>query len=136
MTPTYLYDEGTKEELKFNSITEAAKYLGVPYQRLLVAVKKGMKCHGYIVSIMSKKRVEMKYDLPREELDIPHYATIDGKEFVAVKCTDKTNCTKCDIFKLDPPWSMMQSPLCYEHNCGNRKIVDICARYKCIWKRK
>ena len=138
MTPTYLYDEKTDKELHFDSLTEAAKFLGVPYQRLHLAVRTGMKCHGYSVSIMSKKRkkVEMVYDVPRQELDIPHYATIEGKSFVAVKCPDKTNCTKCDIFKLAPPRSMMQSPLCYEYNCGTHKIVDVCSRYKCIWKRK
>ena len=31
---------------------------------------------------------------------------------------------------------MMQYPLCYDYNCGTHKIVDICSRYKCIWKRK
>lgn len=139
MTPVHLYNEETNEEMDFNSLKEAADFIGVRYTNLWTAFKRGKKVHGYYVTYESHKRtprVNMEYDLPREELDIPHYARIDGKEFVAVKCPDKTNCTKCDIYKLDPPLSMMQSPLCYEYNCGTHKIVDVCSRYKCIWKRK
>ena len=139
MTPVHLYNEEKNEELDFKSLKEAANFLGVQYQNLYTAFKRGLKCHMYTVTLESHKRAHsemMEYDVPREELDIPHYANIGGKEFVAVKCANKTNCTACDIYKLDPPLSMIQSPLCYEYNCGTHKIVDICSRYKCIWKRK
>ena len=136
MRPVFLYDEKTKAERGFKSLKDAADFLGVKYQNLYTAFKRGVKCNGYIVAPECHKKVAMEFDIPREELDTPHYARIDGKEFVAVKCTDKTNCLGCDIYKLAPPRNMAQSPLCYEYNCGTHKIVDVCARYKCIWKRK
>lgn len=139
MTPVHLYNEEKDDELDFKSLKEAALFLGVPYQNLYIAFKRGIKCNGYAVTLGSHKRahsVMMEYDVPREELDIPHYANIDGKGFVAVKCTDKTKCTECDIYKLQPPRTMIQYPLCYDYNCGTHKIVDVCSKYKCIWKRK
>lgn len=134
MTPAHLFNPDTGEELTFKSLKQAADHIGVAYISIYQAIKRGRKCKGYIVTTVGYEMME--YDVPREELDIPHYARIEGKEFVAVKCPNKTNCTECDIYKLDPPKSMVQSPLCYEYNCGTHKIVDICSRYKCIWKRK
>lgn len=141
MRNVYLRNVKTGEELGFPSFAKATKAIGVPYNKLRIAYISDVECNGYVkasnkVPMTEESRVEFESDPPRVELDIPHYATINGEKFVVVKCTDKTNCTKCDIFKLDPPMSMIQSPLCYEYNCGTHKIVDVCSRYKCIWKRK
>lgn len=138
MNAVFLYNEKTGYEKEYPSLSEASRVLGIPRQQIYYAMKSGKELYGYLVRTFSvnPERVNMEHDLPREELDIPHYATIEGKHFTAVKCDNKTNCTKCDIYKLEPPKSMMQSPLCYEYNCGTHKIVDICSRYKCIWKRK
>ena len=137
MKAVVLYHKHSRERLEFSSIKKAADALGVKYQKLRYDLLTYGEYGNYILSD-SETQVddEIESDSPRIELDNPHYATIDGKEFVAVKCTDKTNCTVCDIYKLNPPLSMIQYPLCYEYNCGTHKIVDICAKYKCIWKRK
>ena len=141
MRPVRLFDEETGQSFDFKSIADAARFLKVEYQELQHAFIWGRKCNGYDVTRPIPREVsnvedEIESDMPRQELDTHHYARIGNKEFVAVKCEDKTNCTKCDIYKLAPPPSMIQSPLCYEYNCGTHKIVDICAKYKCIWKRK
>ena len=138
MKQVVLFHKRTRESLVFPSLKEAAETLGVKYQKLRYDLLTYGEYGDYVVSENSVKAEpdEQEYDSPRIELDVPHYANINGKEFVAVKCSDKTNCTKCDIFKLNPPLSMIQSPLCYEYNCGTHKIVDICSKYKCIWKRK
>ena len=138
MKATVLYNKHTRERLVFPSMWKAAEALGVKYQKLRHDLMTYGEHGDYVLSepLTKEKVVDMERDLPRQELDFPHYATINGKKFVAIKCTDKTNCTACDIYKLDPPLSMMQSPLCYEYNCGHHKIVDICSKYKCIWKRK
>lgn len=138
MNPVFLYNEKTGFEKEYPSVRVAARTLGVDYQELTRIMKNEGTLGGYLVRPFSvkSKHVNMEYDIPRKELDIPHYAKIDGKTFTAVKCEDKTNCTECDIFKLKPPLSMANSPLCYDYNCGTHKIVDVCSRYKCIWKRK
>ena len=133
MVTVWLQEIASGEVVKYPSYTEAAKALGMSLLAFINRYKAGKECNGYIRTDLS---FETGPDEPRVELDHPHYATIDGKEFVAVKCDDKKNCKKCDIFKLDPPLSMIQQPLCFQHNCGTQKIVDVCAKYKCIWKRK
>ena len=138
MISVFLYNEDTGYEKKYKSVSEAARILGIPQQKIHYALKSGGKLCGYLVRSFSvdSQRVSLEYDIPREELDRPHYARIDGKLYTAVKCDNKTKCTECDIFKLAPPKSWIQKPLCYDYNCGTHKIVDVCSRYKCIWKRK
>ena len=138
MKQVILFHKQTRERLVFSSLKEASEKLDVKYQKLRYDLLTYGEHGDYVVDEKPVKYEpdEQEYDTPRIELDVPHYANINGKEFVAVKCSDKTNCTKCDIFKLAPPLSMMQYPLCYEYNCGTHKIVDICSKYKCIWKRK
>ena len=119
MKPVRLYNEETGETFDFKSVADAARFLKVEYHVLQQALIWERKCNGYDVTrpIHREARtieVETEHDVPRVELDIPHYAKIGNKEFVAVKCTDKANCSECDIFKLAPPLSMMQSPLCYD----------------------
>ena len=134
----FLYNDVSGYEKEYQSVSEAARILGIPRSQLEYAMRSGKKLCGYLIRSFSvhSKEVKISNDPVRIELDIPHYATIEGKHFVAVKCENKTKCSECDIFKLDPPMSMIQSPLCYKYNCGTHKIVDVCSRYKCIWKRK
>lgn len=133
MKAIILYNTLTKQKLSFRSLAIAARTLGIKYGILRYdLMTRG--AHGNY--ILSDDKADAELDHQRVELHYPYSATINGKQFVAVKCNDKTHCTKCDIYKLDPPSSWIQSPLCYEHTCGKRKIVDICARYKCIWRRK
>ena len=143
MRTVYLYNPWTREELKYDSISDAAKAIGAKYYTLRNALMSQTKCKGYLVSKSSlcdtpydAKKHKPEPEQQRVELDRPHYARIGNIEFVAVKCPDKTNCKACDIYKLAPPMSMMQYPLCYEYSCRTHKIVDICPRYKCIWKKK
>ena len=138
MTNVYLENIDTGEVLIYPSYKAAADAVGMNNATFIYRYKAGKECNGFIRtdSAIKLAAVDIESDVPRVELDRPHYAWINGKEYVAVKCTDKTSCKACDIFKLDPPTSMFQVPLCYEHNCGTHKIVDVCSRYKCIWKRK
>lgn len=136
MKQVILYNEAG-EKLEFGSIADASKVLGIKYQKLRWDLLSKGGCLGYsLFKAKTVKELLQDSEPTREELDIPHYATINGKKFVAVKCDNKTNCKDCDILKLDPPKWWLQKPLCYDYNCGTHKIVDICSRYRCIWKRK
>lgn len=138
MNSIFLYNEVSGFEKEYPSISEAARILGIPRSQIDYARRSGQKLCGYLVRSFSadSQRVNLEYDIQREELDRPHYARIDGKLYTAVKCDNKTKCTECDIFKLAPPKSWIQKPLCYDYNCWTHKIVDVCSRYKCIWKKK
>ena len=138
MNKVFLYNDSTGFEKEYPSVSDAARILKIPRSQIDYAMRSGKKLCGYLVRSFSvhSKEVMVSSDPVRVELDIPHYATIEGKLFVAVKCENKTKCSECDIFKLAPPKHWIQKPLCYDYNCGTHKIVDICSRYKCIWKRK
>lgn len=138
MNPITLYNKETGKPSRFRSYKEAARSLGVDYQMFRLAVLQDKDILGY-TTIRRRCRCDYVCDENSEqwqELDVPHTAMIDGVRFVAVKRKDKTKCTECDIYKLDPPKTAFHYPLCYEQKCGAKLIVDICSKFKCIWKRK
>lgn len=127
---------------QFDSIKEAAAFLGVLPQSI-GAVLRGHDRHHSIHGFYVEYVDDPEPNEPKERRGKPvapmqYEAEIDGVVFVSQDGSNEKNCTTCDIYKMRPPIYMTMLPLCYENTCtrAHHKIVDLCAAYDLVWKKK
>lgn len=124
---------------RFNSISDAAAFLGVKSASVSLAIRHRRRhhtVHGFTVEY-DGDAVESR---PLKEESTKHIGLeveIGGKTYCSESMLDKKNCTICDIYKAKPPMSMIQFPLCYDHSLGNRRVYSYCESNHClVWKLK
>ena len=121
---------------RFDSIAEAADFLGVRSPALHVVLKHRSRHHsicGFTAEYESefvpqpKKDNTEKYDGLEVEI-----------EGIVYRAQVKPNrvCADCDIYKENPPRFMTQYPLCYDYSLRTHRVVDYCgANHQLIWVR-
>ena len=127
---------------QFDSIKEAAAFLGVCPANIGTVLRGHDRHHtirGFYVEYVDIQEPQNpptkrgKPVAPRQ-----YEAEIDGVVFVSEDGSNEPNCTTCDIYKMRPPIYMTMQPLCCENTCtkAHHKIVDLCAAYDLVWKKK
>ena len=124
---------------RFNSITEAAIWLGVKTPCIIQLLKQSGRqkyVRGFSVeydneNAQQKEPKELKGDNTKY---VGIEVEIGGITYCSKSISDKVNCTACDIFKARPPRNMAQVPLCYEHSIGKRRVYNYCeSNHTLLW---